>query len=79
MGKFVMGGVKHNNKIESLDALRGIAFLGIFFLHSGFYIQWSQLAVSIFFALSGFLLVYRNYDDSEIQGGVSFERKICGL
>ena len=38
----------NENKIESLTALRGIAFIGIFFLHTGFCIQWATLGVSTF-------------------------------
>lgn len=48
---------KHG-QIESLQALRALAFLGIFFLHAHFFVSWPSLGVSVFFVLSGFLLQY---------------------
>ena len=51
-----------DKKIESLQVLRGIAFLGIFLSHAGIPFSWSNLSVSIFFVLSGFLLAYKYYD-----------------
>lgn len=48
-------------RIESLQALRAWAFLGIFFSHAGFFISWSGLGVSVFFVMSGFLMAY-HYD-----------------
>lgn len=51
--------------IESLQALRALAFLGIFFSHTHFFIEWSALGVSIFFVLSGFIMMYR-YDGIDL-------------
>ena len=42
-------------KIKSLQALRGLAFLG----HVGSKVEWGTLGASLFFCLSGFLLMYR--------------------
>ena len=47
-----------DKRIESLQALRTLAFLGIFFVHSGFFISWSNLGVSVFYVMSGFLMIY---------------------
>lgn len=58
-----------DKRIESLETLRGIAFLGIFLLHVGFPIQWATLGVSIFFVLSGFLLTYHYFDSLLTWGG----------
>ncbi len=57
------------HRIDSLQALRAAAFLGIFFQHADFYIQWSALGVSVFFVLSGFLLTY-TYRDRELAPSV---------
>lgn len=53
-------------KLPSLQPLRAIAFIGIFFLHAGALVNWSSLAVSTFFVLSGFLMVY-TYIDRDID------------
>lgn len=55
-------------KIQSVVALRALAFLGIFLLHVGCPFHWSNFGVATFFVLSGFLLSYR-YQDTEILGG----------
>ena len=44
-------------RIKSLQALRAMAFLGIFFAHANFFISWSALGVSVFYVLSGFLMM----------------------
>lgn len=46
-----------NSKIMSLQALRALAFLGIFLSHTNCFIQWPWLGVSTFFVLSGFLMM----------------------
>ena len=46
-------------RIDSLQALRAFAFLGIFFSHANFFFSWSALGVSVFFVMSGFLMTYR--------------------
>ena len=43
------------SRIESLQALRWIAFLGIFFTHAVCPVNWATLSVSFFFVLSGYL------------------------
>ena len=62
-------------RIDSLQALRAFAFLGIFFIHSDFFIQWSSLGVSVFFVLSGFLMAHRYGDDdldTSVKGNLLF-------
>ncbi|MBR5177782.1 MAG: acyltransferase [Lachnospiraceae bacterium] len=49
-------------KIASLQALRTFAFLGIFLRHADCRLNWPSLGVSIFFVMSGFLMMYRYYD-----------------
>jgi len=52
---------KHMLKLNSLQALRAIAFLGIFIWHCGIDIgNTGAWGVSVFFVLSGFLMIY-NY------------------
>lgn len=52
-----MGTESNNNRIQSFYALRGLAFLGIFFRHAYVDISWAELGVSLFFVLSGFLSI----------------------
>ena len=52
-------------RIDSLQALRSLAFLGIFFFHANFFIGWPELGVSIFYVMSGFLMTYR-YENVEL-------------
>jgi len=51
-----------NSKISSLQALRALAFIGIFLAHVHARFDWSGFGVSLFFALSGFLLMSRHSD-----------------
>lgn len=61
------------NKIDAIDALKGIAFLGIFLLHVKATIEWAALGVCIFFVLSGFLLYIRHKTDEDGFGqGILF-------
>lgn len=57
--------VQNDTRIESLQVLRVFAFMGIFLSHAGAPFSWSNLSVSTFFVLSGFLLAYRHCDWSE--------------
>ena len=52
-------------KIDSLQALRAIAFFGIFISHCGL-IDFGKLGVSVFFIMSGFLMFY-NYEDKTLD------------
>ena len=54
-----------NGKISSLQALRGLAFLGIFFIHTKAPVSWATIGVSTFFVLSGCLMYYR-YEKKEL-------------
>lgn len=45
-------------RFDSLQALRTLAFLGVFLCHAGSTVHWSGFGVSIFFVMSGFLLYY---------------------
>ncbi|MBR6282629.1 MAG: acyltransferase, partial [Lachnospiraceae bacterium] len=56
------------NRIESLQGLRALAFIGIFFSHVNAPIQWSALGVSVFFVLSGFLLMYQHGEEAVVTG-----------
>ena len=51
-------------RIESLQVLRGLAFLGIYLSHvnEDKYANLGGWGVSVFLVLSGFLMVYQNYD-----------------
>ena len=66
-------------KINSLQALRALAFIGIFLVHAGAkIIYWSGLGVSIFFTLSGFLMYYQNDEkivECSIRNNVFFSWK----
>ncbi|MBO6282552.1 MAG: acyltransferase [Pseudobutyrivibrio sp.] len=50
--------MESNSKINSLQALRAIAFIGIFLAHARITYSWPKLGVSIFFCMSGFLMTY---------------------
>lgn len=55
-------------KIDSLQALRAIAFFGIFISHCGL-IDFGKLGVSVFFIMSGFLMFY-NYEDKTLDNSL---------
>ena len=55
-----------NKKIYSLQILRFICFLTVMIAHSGYFQFLSNLAVSVFFVLSGFVLMY-SYRDKDIN------------
>lgn len=57
--------LQKGQKIDSLQALRALAFLGIFLEHAKFPYNWPAFGVSIFFVMSGFLMTYR-YESVEI-------------
>lgn len=54
--------MKH--KSNSVQALRGITFLAVFFYHARLIPNGGGWGVSVFFVLSGFLLMYRNFEDN---------------
>ena len=64
-----------NSKIMSLQALRALAFLGIFLSHTNCSIQWPWLGVSTFFVLSGFLMMRKDIG-GEQQFSISFKNNI---
>ncbi|MFT9457222.1 MAG: acyltransferase family protein [Liquorilactobacillus hordei] len=53
-------------KIDSLQAIRAIAFLAIFTTHIGFFSPGGTWGVSIFFILSGFLMTYNYFGKNRI-------------
>ena len=64
--------VEKSRKIESLQALRFIALLGIIMSHFGMRISWAYLGVAVFFVLSGFLSGIKN-DESKAEGFISIK------
>ena len=55
--------------VKALQALRGLAFVGIFLGHF-YYFGWTPISVSVFFVLSGFLLTIkedRHYEDYTLK------------
>ncbi|MBO4303513.1 MAG: acyltransferase [Lentisphaeria bacterium] len=59
------GGQTARLKIDSLQALKTLAFLGIFLSHAKLSYMWYNLGVSVFFVLSGFLMTHV-YDRREL-------------
>ncbi len=55
--------------LNQLQALRALAFLGIFISHSGLSSQLGAWGVSIFFVLSGFLTAY-NSNNKKLPSGI---------
>ena len=60
-----------NQRIHSFDALKGIAFLGIFLLHTKCPVEWAAFGVS-FFIMSGYLLELR-HGHEKIRGGLKIK------
>ncbi|SEA01505.1 Peptidoglycan/LPS O-acetylase OafA/YrhL, contains acyltransferase and SGNH-hydrolase domains [Pseudobutyrivibrio sp. ACV-2] len=63
------------DRIVSFQALRALAFLGIFLSHAGSDIRWPTLGVSIFYVLSGFLTFYKHgndYMNSTVKDNIRF-------
>ncbi len=52
-------------KIVSLQALRGLCYIGIFLFHVGYENLYGHISVSVFFILSGFMSIYtyKNKDE----------------
>ena len=50
-------------KIESMQVLRALAFIGVVLSHCGFNDSTGAWGVSIFIVMSGFLSVYNHFDD----------------
>ena len=55
-----------NKKLESLQAIRALAFLGICSGHCAL-TRLGAWGVAVFLNLSGFLLVYRHYYDEKFR------------
>lgn len=67
-----------NRRIDSLQALRAIAFIGIFLSHAGAPYNWPALGVSVFYAMSGFLMTYKHINDEldcSLKGRAFFSLK----
>lgn len=58
-------------KVNSLQAVRGIAFLAVFFTHCEVIFNMGGWGVSVFFVLSGFLMAYQYSDRMERQYSIS--------
>ena len=59
----------NKNRIDSLQAVRALAFLGIFLSHSDItaFSSGGAWGVSVFLILSGFLMYYSYYGDNRVQ------------
>lgn len=57
-------------KIEAMQALRAIAFIGVVMSHCGFNDSTGAWGVSIFIVMSGFLSVYNHLDDVKFSTSI---------
>lgn len=68
-----------NAKIESLQALRALAIIGIFLAHAHSVYHWAGLGVSVFFVMSGFLLLRQDIskpiEDPTVKGNFRYALK----
>ena len=75
--------MENNKKIESLQALRALAFLSIFLVHANGPFIMGYFAVTVFFVLSGFLLMYRHGEEERpvsVTDNLRFAaKKISGI
>lgn len=65
-------------KLISLQALRAVAFIGIFLLHADAPVAWATLGVPVFFIMSGFLMMHIHYDadcNLTIRNSIDFSLK----
>ena len=64
-------------KIESMQSLRGIGILIIFIGHTGLLFNCGELGVSVFFVMSGFLMMYneREQEECSLTGNIQFSFK----
>ncbi len=72
--------MSEQKKLSSLQALRALAFMGIFTCHAGL-TQLGAWGASVFLVLSGFLMVYTYYDrelDASPKSAVRFSVKKIG-
>ena len=53
------------HRIQSIQSLRGLSIIVIFIGHTGMLFNWAELGVSVFFAMSGLLMMYNREGDNE--------------
>lgn len=60
----------HSKRIDTLQVVRGLAFVGVFLVHVGYKclsrMGLGRFGVSLFFVLSGFTMVYSYYGKNRI-------------
>lgn len=64
----------HGDRIEALQTVRALAFLGICSGHCSL-TKLGAWGVAVFFNLSGFLMVYRYYTDEKLETGIISQLK----
>mgnify|MGYP001064821916 CR=1 FL=1 len=68
--------LRKTKSIDSLQALRAWAFMGVFLTHTDImFLKLGAWGVSVFFILSGFLMTYNYYGKKRIES-VSFTKNI---